>query len=268
MKRSLNVTGRKRILRESILDATLTRSDGKASATVRVEVDASDEALQECRRMLPLPTLVAEVRGSAYSHRIDLGTVAAPTAALVTLPDAHLLPPNPTLRIFAVDRATGRLLARADHIPLGPRGAAAGSPLSLLPASFENLHGLVWRIAADPDDDGQTGPRLVLDERLRELDLNQRLDFVAVVLPEAVRQVVVDWYRFCRDDDLDIVHAWRRKVFALVRRHVPPELAAPDGLSDEEQGRAWRDFAAEVARAFATEMRAIDRFIDDARDEP
>ena len=263
MKRSLNLTGRGRILRASVTEARLVREDGQPSVSLCVAVDASDEAFTAIRDVRPSPELFAEVRGNAYLHRVVIGTAASPRPTTAVLPDAHLLPPNPTLRIVAVEAGSGRLLARADGIPLTARAANAPSgSVSLLPASFEYLHGLVWRVAADPDEDGQTGPRLLLDERFRDLDLNQRIEFIATVLPEAVRQVVADWYRDLHDDDVDVVRAWRRKVTSLLGHASPPDLVGPEAPTEEQADAAWRDFAVEVARAFAREMTAVDRLRD------
>ena len=258
MKRSLNATGRRSIPRESVMAHLDVRSERSVRLTLRVEPAGTADPIAALERDHPDGRVWATVSGLVYSHRIDLGTVKAVRPAAVLLPDPELLPPNPALRVTVVDRS-GRILATTDDIPLGERTTSGTERMSLLPVHFADdglMRGRVWKLQAGPD----IGPdlRLMLHESVRELDVNQRRDFAALVIPAAVQQVISDWYAHNATDDDDahpLVAAWRRKLEQLVGDSVPDGIE--DSAGDDLQ-RKWIGFAEEAADAFSREIRAVE----------
>lgn len=258
MKRSLNATGRRRILRESVIADLDARSDRSVRLTVRLERAGTMDLMAALEREHSGGRVWATVSGLVYSHRISLGTVEAVRSASMLLPDPELLPPNPTLRVTVVDRSA-RILATTDDIPLGARATGGSERMSLLPVHFADdglMRGRVWKLQAGPD----VGPdlRLMLHESVRDLDVNQRRDFAALVIPAAVQQLISDWYAHNATDDDDahpLVSAWRRKLEQLVGDTVPNGIE--DSTGDETQ-RLWIGFAEEAADAFSREIGAIE----------
>lgn len=257
MKRSLNATGRRRILRESVVAHLDMRADRSARLTVGLDPSGTADVFAVLEHDHPDGRVWATVSGLVYSHRIALGTVGAVRPASVLLPDPELLPPNPTLRVTVID-PSGRILATTDEIPLGERAKGGTERMSLLPVHFADdglMRGRVWKLQAGPD----VGPdlRLMLHESVRDLDVNQRRDFAALVIPAAVQQVISDWYAHQAADDDDahpLVVAWRRKLEQLVGDD------APDGIDDapeDERRGLWITFAEEAADAFAREIEAV-----------
>ncbi len=257
MKRSLNATGRMRILRESVIAHLDVRADRSARLTVRLDHAGGRDPIVVLERSNADARVWATISGLVYSHRISLGTVGIIRPASVVLPDPELLPPNPSLRVSVVD-AAGRILATTDEIPLGERATSGTDRMSLLPVHFADdglMRGRIWKLQAGPD----VGPdlRLMLHASVRDLDVNQRRDFAALVIPAAVQQVVADWYAHHVTDDDDahpLVVAWRRKLLQLVGDEIPDGI---DDVSEDERRRLWITFAEEAADAFAREIEAI-----------
>jgi len=258
MKRSLNATGRVRILRESVVAHLDVREDRVARLSVRLDLSVSPASTAALESEHPSASVWAAVSGLVYSHRVSLGTVADCRAVTVPLPDPELLPPNPTLRVSVVD-PSGRILATTDDIPLGERSVSGADRMSLLPVRFEDaarMNGRVWKLQAGPDVGGEL--QLLLHRSVEELDVNQRRDFAALVIPAAVQQVVSDWFAHHVTDDEDahpLIIAWRRKLDQLVGADRPEGL---EDAGEDERHRIWIEFAEQVADAFAHEIGAVD----------
>jgi hypothetical protein len=261
MKRSLNATGRVRILRESVVANLEVRDDRSARLSVRLDLTGTDTPVAALAIDHPDAPIWATISGLVYSHRIALGTMSDARPVTVVLPDPGLLPPNPTLRVSIVDQA-GRILATTDGIPLGDRRISGVERMSLLPVSFEDdarMNGRVWKLQAGPDVGGEL--QLLLHRSVEGLDVNQRRDFAALVIPAAVQQVVTDWFAHHVTDDEDshpLVIAWRRKLDQLVGSDRPEGLE--DAAEDDRQ-RLWIDFAELAADAFAREIAAVDGLV-------
>jgi hypothetical protein len=257
MNRSLNATGRTRIFRESVVAHLDVRPDRSARLTVRLDREGTTDPLEHLEVGHADARVWATVAGLVYAHRISLGTVALLRPASVLLPDPELLPSNPTLRVSVVDPA-GRILATTDDIPLGERSTSGTERMSLLPVEFADdglMRGRVWKLSAGPEIGSDL--RLLLHESVRDLDVNQRRDFAALVIPAAVQQVITDWYvhqELDEDEAAALVVAWRRKLEQLVGEDMP------DGVEDapeDERVRLWITFAEEAADAFAREIEAV-----------
>lgn len=259
MKRSLNATGRVRIVREAVAADLDARDDGSLRLSVRLDPEAGGSTLLHLAEQSPDARVWATISGLVYTHRVELGTLGSLRLGRGPLPDVELLPSNPSIRVTVVD-GSGRILATTDDIPLGERGSVPKGRMPLLPVAFKgngDMNGRVWKLEGGPESGGGE-LCLLLHESVQEFAVNQRRDFAALVIPAAVQQVVTDWFAHQAPDDDDahpVVFAWSRKLHQLVGAD------APEGIEDADTAdwhRLWIEFAEEAADAFAREIGALD----------
>lgn len=263
MKRSLNATGRVRIVRDAVAAELDARPDGAYRLSVHLDPTAGGSPLLHLVDEHPDASVWGTILGLVYSHRVGLGTLGAPRPAVGPLPDPELVPANPSMRVTVVDDV-GRILATTDDIPLGDRSGAPKGRMPLLPVAFRGngeMNGRVWKLEGGPASGGGD-LCLLLHESVQGLGVNQRRDFASLVIPGAVQQVVSDWFAHQAPDDEDahpLVLAWSRKLEQLVGDD------APEGIDDAEEGewhRLWVEFAEDAADAFAREIGALDLLHD------
>jgi hypothetical protein len=259
MKRSLNATGRLRIVRDAVVAALDARPDGSVRLSVHMDPAVGGAPLVRLARDHPNARVWGTVSGLVYSHRVTLGSLGALRPGVGPLPDPALLPSNPSIRVTVVDD-DGRILATTDDIPLGDRAGAMKGRMPLLPVAFRgngDMNGRLWKLQGGPAEGGGD-LCLLLHESLQELGVNQRRDFAALVIPGAVQQVVSDWFAHQAPDDEDahpLVLAWSRKLQQLVGGDAPEGI---EDAEDSEWHRLWIEFAEEGADAFAREIAALD----------
>lgn len=259
MKRSLNATGRVRIVRDAVTAELDARHDGSFRISVHMDPAAGGTPLLRLVDEHPDARAWATIAGLVYTHRVSLGSLGSLRHSIGLLPDPGLLPSNPSVRVTVVDDS-GRILATTDDIPLGNRDGAQKGRMPLLPVAFRgnsDMNGRVWKLEGGPASGG-ADLCLLLHESVQGLGINQRGDFAALVIPGAVQQVVSDWFAHQSPDDEDaspVVLAWSRKLQQLVGDD------APEGIEDAEGAewhRLWIEFAEEAADAFAREIGALD----------
>lgn len=247
MRQRLNATGRHRITRAMVEGRVEEKAD-----RLFLDLDLRRDDILGLDTSMRDATVHFEVYGGAYRHRLDRGTLAEfhPIVS-EALPNPHLVPAQPRVRVKITDPEDGHLRALGDGIPLQAPGGHDDPRQSILPIQMDDSLGeLVWRMNCEDDDT----PVLHLNDRFERDDVVGDPSFRALVFPAAVRIVILDWYLpHVEDEDNQRVLEWGTFLKSLVG------AATPEGLEvdDDAQSREVRvRFADEAAAAMARRLRA------------
>ena len=249
MIRTLNFTGRQRILRE---EAKITIYPAAGDGV------AFDADLDLARLNLPADANVfVEAAFKTTFMRFHWGTVAQ-----LSPPEDRLLskleqPDLAHFRVKAVESATdgfGRLLAVADHIrPEGMRDGAKRR-ISLFRVSVtKSLSEELWRLNLDDDE----GPLIELPPIQGIKDIARQPEFMALVYPEVVRQILKRVFEEGHDDPEFDRDSWLARWLRFGKQHAkenPPLLV--DNEMEAEHGR-WIDAA---VAGFSQRLKLVTEF--------
>lgn len=116
----------------------------------------------------------------------------------------------PSLRLLVVDnegQPRGRLLGSIEKIQIPGSGNQNASKNSLLLVDFGNLENEIWKV----DIDINTGPRLIVDHRVR--DVRNRIgsdpELCGMILPSAFQQILMKIAEQCDDyEEEDSSEGW------------------------------------------------------------
>lgn len=253
--RRFNYTGRLRIDRSRVSVTLHAVENGRLDCEADVDVSELVKA-----KVPPTAGIFLEAYNRTKFERFDLGTVGSPAAKQTWHLETFHKDESLLFRVKVVDANdhAGRIIASASGIR--PATPDESHQSSLLPVSVEPLDDVVYRV--DFPDDGP--PTLRLNEAL-DTSLEGGIKavvrtplFVALVLPEVVRQVltrilVVEGQDTDDDDSSSSCAKWRR--YARILNPDPmPELGEED---DTGPLLEWIDVAvSKVGR----DVGAIQRF--------
>ena len=154
------------------------------------------------------------------------------------------------MRVTSAD-GSGLLLAEADAVPLLTGEQTSQEKVPLLPVKPDDLGHEVWRLDFSGDR-----PVLAVNRRIEDWRAFGRNPFfVALVLPEALRQVLIRILCIDKHDDTEDPDDWRSRwlMFAttVLNTPAPPEPRLQPDVED------WIDAAVE---SFCRRFRMMDRF--------
>lgn len=247
MRQRLNATGRHRITRAMVEGRVEEKGD-----RLFLDLDLRTDAVLALDSEMASAVVYLEVYGGAYRHRLHRGELRdfSPVVS-ETLPNPHLLPAQPRVRVKVTDPQDGRLRALGDGIPLRAPGGEDEPRQSILPIQMDDSMGeLVWRMNCEDDE----SPVLHLNDRFDRDEVVGDPSFRALVFPAAVRIVVLDWYlpRVGEEDNQRVLE-WGMFLKSLVGSATPEEL----GSDEDTQAREVRlRFADEAADAMAHQLHA------------
>ncbi len=249
MIRTLNFTGRRRIPREA---ARITLRPDVGGA-VAFDVELSLDGLE----LPPTAKVFIEAAFKSAFRRFDCGTVGefAP-------PENRRLDglPQPLLahfRVKVVEPAAagpGLLLAVADHIaPAGLKGRAQ-QRVALFRVSYESeMKEEIWRL--DYDD---AGPILELQQMTGMKEIARREDFMALVYPEVMRQILhrVLFVEKIDDPQAD-PNSWQARWLRFGAQQAGEASPALDAgvVSPEHE-----DWIGEAAAGFSRRQKLVSKF--------
>lgn len=232
--RRLNFTKRKKLTRDQVRIRLSERTDGEPrafNADLSLPADLPADAL----------VFVEAQRSSPFARmRFPWGTVGAlrpPDKRVLSEFPEELGPPVFRVKVTSADGTRGKLLAEAHRIKAVDPSEMPDNRRGILPISWQNNDGLVWRLEIDDS----SGPRLYIDETADPYrDLPARAYFRALIFPEVMRQVLT--YILRDADSLDELDTWRQAWISLPRLSFGFTEAYPREDDQTEQD-AWVDSA-------------------------
>ena len=244
MLRTLNYTGRKRILRKDVSIQLRRTAAG---------VHSFDADLRLSGYSLPAE---AHVYLEAYRQtkwmRFDFGSANSarpPSDCILGQFDTaeHVLF---RVKVTSAD-GSGLLLAEAHAVPLLTGEQTSQEKVPLLPVRPDDLGHEVWRL--DFSDDR---PLLLVNRRIEDSRAFTRNPFfVAVVLPDALRQVLMRILCIDKHYDTDDPDDWRSRWLLFATSVLNMPTLAETGVQSEME--YWIDAAVE---SFCRRFRMMDRF--------
>lgn len=246
----INYTGRRRIPRDRVQLRVRTVSGIPHLDVLRLDLSG-----------MPLPdsaTLVVEAYRRSKFTRFPSGTVGSPD-----LPSGQTLndfeaAESPLFRVKVVgaDGDAGKLLAVADQ--LRPQEEDEGPQTSLLSIAGAPLGQQLWKLDLNDDD-----PQLVVNSGVGDWkNFASSPLFTALVLPEALRQVI-DW----AVRDLADAGEEEETPRALWVSFLADELGQdPRGL-DLAEPDDLETFVSDAVRRFCNQHRFLDLVIDELNGE-
>lgn len=190
----------------------------KSKASVRVIKSTVDSAprfllidrLDTAKSDLPIGTRVACIASAGPTAQyFELGTVESP--ALKPQPLSELAADAAmSVRVIFYEASGARILASIDGIRPLDEGADSTSLVTIQPAPLE---GPLWRLELGPDG-GDENPLLLVEESLfgNAKAAAANAAFVAMVLPEVLRQVATRVFEYGADesDEGGWIARWQR----------------------------------------------------------
>jgi hypothetical protein len=245
MLRTLNYTGRERILRKDV-SIELRHGDGAALSF--------DADLRLATYNLPSDARVfVEAYRQTNWMRFDFGRASSPHAQSDCLlgqfdsPDGILF----RVRVTSAD-GSGLLLGEADEVPLLSAQQTDEDKVCLLPVKPENLGHEIWRL-----DFSRDRPVLAVNRRVEDWRAFARSPiFVALALPGALRQVFIRILHVDKHNDTEDLDDWRSRWLSyattVLNTTQPPDPSDQPGIIDD-----WIDSAVE---SFCRKFHIMDRF--------
>ena len=180
---------------------------------------------------------------------VSLGQVGNPKNIREMLPIEGLSSNAPLkFRFLVVDYDTSMILASAEN--LRARSPNDDDLESLLPINYIDLGNLIWRMSLEPDDD----PELDLNINYPGIGEKLRTDveYQALIIPEAVRQVLIHLVENNSDPDPENwVEKWTRWLSELGFKEIPDD----DDMSRKE----IEDWAEKVVQKFSKKYELFER---------
>lgn len=238
MIRRLNFTGRRTIPRSRVTVRLRPGTGGRYDFSILYDLAGlgfADDA-----------SVLVEAYNAVSYMRFDFGTVGRrqePRSLRLSEVSPH---PLPKFRLKVVDRGvrTGLLLGVADRIVALRDEQDVSERQPLLPVDFCDLGDRIWRL------DLSDWPVLELNQRVEGIvdEVRSGDDFLALVFPEVVRQVlrniVIEQEQTDPDlDDSDWTCLWLRYVCALPGMRRPPESLSASARADLD---AWVEDAVQA----------------------
>lgn len=245
--RTLNFTGRMRILREEALITLQTEPSGAV---------AFDAKLDLGRLALPGDAKVyIEAAFKTTFMRFEWGTVTQPAPA----EDRRLtLLEQPRLTHFRVkvvqSAATGlgRLLAVADRI--APEGLQDGEKrnVSLFRVNYTKLDHEIWQLGFD-----DAGPVLELQNMTGIKEIVRQEAFMALVFPELIRQVFKQIFADGIDDVTADPLSWQARWLKFGEQQARKRLPS---LGNDEPDAIHEDWIDDVLKNFGKRLKLVAKF--------
>lgn len=209
----------------------------KANASVRVVKGAGENSprlllidrLDTSKSELPVGTRIACIASAGPTAQyFDLGTVESPTLKPQSLSelaaDAAM-----SLRVIFYQAGDARILASMDGIRPLDDGADSTSLVTIQPAP---LDGPLWKLDLGPEW-GDENPLLFVEETMfgNAKAAASNASFVAMVLPEVLRQIATRVFEHGRDesDEAGWIARWQRFL----------DVIYPTADQSDDDSEAW-----------------------------
>ncbi len=255
MIRRFNYTDRQRIPREQVRFAWITNGDGPLQFQATLDITLE-------RPIAPTALIFVEAYSGPVVMRFPFGSVGHPEhPADTSLGD---FPPGlkPLFRVKVVDAAPDRmLLAWADEVrPLAPDEIESGRR-SILPVETVDLGPRVWSLRIEANTFF-----LQLNAAIREprdiTVLARDPDFIALVYPAVIRQVIEHLLLGPERDSVEPDHDWLTFAAQLTGRAAPtPDDDVGDPNDDGAFGDEVETWVQESIEGFCRGQHAAERFI-------
>lgn len=154
--------------------------------------------------------VVIEAYRRQLSKRFECGTVGDLIVPNPLQLDVFGSDKLPSLRLLVVDnedQPRGRLLGSIEKIQIPGSGNQNASKNSLLLVDLGNLENEIWKVDIDTD----TGPRLIVDHRVRDVGnrISSDPELCGLILPSAFQQILMTLADLCDDcDEDDLSEGW------------------------------------------------------------
>ncbi len=260
MIRRFNYTDRQKIPRAQVRLAWVVNSSGPLQ--FQGDVDLTLE-----RPLDPAALVFVEAYSGPVVMRFSFGTVEHPEhPADATLID---FPPGlkPLFRVKVVEpSADRRLLAWADAVtPLAPEEIESGRR-SILPVETVDLGPLIWKLRIESNEF-----RLQLNSAIHEprdvTALAREPDFVALVYPAVIRQILTHLLLGPERDSVEPDHDWL--VFAAKLTGSPtPNREGSATVSDDDGSFAdeVEEWVEESIAEFCKQQHAVESFVQSKKE--
>jgi hypothetical protein len=253
--RRFNYTGRKRLNRSDVVITLHPQADGGLEFDSIVDL----AELRKADGVQPDAPVFLEAYSRTKFERFDLGTLEFSAPATRHRLTSFRRDENVLFRLKVVDSEAheGRIIAMASGIrPVAPQEARQSS---LLPVSVKPLDDLVFLV--DFEEDGP--PTLVLNERLDVMEQGikaaaRNAVFIALVLPEAVRQILTRILVIEDDtgEDEDAL-SWSAKWKRFARSLNPEPIPELEDDQDPDRVLDWIDV---VVSRIGRNLNVIQKF--------
>jgi hypothetical protein len=259
MIRRFNYTDRQKIPRDQVRLAWIVNGSGplKFQGTVDLTLE---------RPLDPAALVFVEAYSGPVVMRFPFGTVEHPEhPADTTLLD---FPPGlkPLFRVkVVVPDSDRRLLAWADAVtPLAPEEIESGR--SILPVETLDLGPLVWRLRIESNQF-----RLQLNSAIHEprdiTALAREPDFIALVYPAVIRQILEHLLLGPERDSVDADHDWVVFAAQLTGKPTP---ARDENATDSDDDGAFADeveeWVEEAIAGFCQQQHAVEGFVQSKKE--
>jgi hypothetical protein len=260
MIRRFNYTDRQKIPRDQVRLAWIV--NGSGALKFKGDIDLTLD-----RPLDPSALIFVEAYSGPVVMRFPCGTVGSPEyPADTTLVD---FPPGlkPLFRVKVVDPGPDRrMLAWADAInPLAPDEVASGRR-SILPVEAIDLGPLVWKLRVESNQF-----RLQLNSAIREprdiTVLAREHDFIALVYPAVIRQVLEHLLLGPERDSVDPDHDWLVFAAQLTGKAAPTrEENATDSDEDGAFADQVEEWVEESIAGFCRQQHAVESFVQSKKE--
>jgi hypothetical protein len=256
MKRRLNYTDRKRILRDRI-NIMLQREDGLATS-FSAKIDVSDLSLPADAK------LYVEAYHRTELRRYDFGTVGKTEtprdSSLANLARGQ----NLRFRVLVVDQkgARGLILAHADRISPVPEGERK----SILPVYFDDIGQQTWKVRYT---EYEGGPALILNSRMPNIRAMAKSDpgFFFFVYPAVIREILthmifVEGVDSTDEPSIDWHSDWLQFATRILSGERSPSVLDPRERDDfdAEEVQTWVN---RVVEEFCSSRKEWPRFLEE-----
>lgn len=245
MKKTVNFTGRKKILRSEVEISTINRNEAISfDAKFRFEAEKYSKSAK----------VYVEPYYKYSFMRFDFGTVGnietPKNRELIDIPNED----NIQFRVKIVDETEGNGKIFAHATNLKPNNKEYVGKDAILPINFVDLDQEVWKVSFEAEK-----PFLEINKKIKDgKEFVRKNPLIhSLILPAALRiiisRIINDEEEYDEDGDL-----WQNKWIRFVKQNLFVSREVPEANDEERIKEEWLD---EVVSSFARKFYLFDKFI-------